>query len=940
MSKIFIVSDVHIGSYASKNPTPDYRLYQGSRTVAENIIKVAKREGCDYIAFAGDVIEKAILRPYVLAEVKRFLHRIMSEFSYGWLIYGNHCLDCKSSDSKFEDSLLGVVLPDNLVYAHQTIQQVDNTVIGFSNYQDVFDLSWIPTKVDVLITHATICYAASDFIQSQELDESKFDLAICGDIHKKATIGKYVSIGIPQKCKMGETEEFTGVVLDCVTKEWKWVDLNPDNNLMKFNWTSDISQHGWHGDTMTWLEYRRAAIRGEDESTVQVDNPASNVEELFNQYITANNLMPVHLKVLKEVPDLDAGCIDFDFTLTKFYCRNWRSIEEVTLYFSKGDKVLIVGDNGSGKSSLTSAIKYAFADTKDTAGLMSLNPFIQFGAKDCVTEVEFIYQGNNYRLRRGTKEYGLWINDVPQKYSNKKAFEADARARFPFIQYIDVFFLDADHNQLIGGMSVEKKSLLVSKFFKLDKIDTLHDTAVAMLKLLDKEGGAWKERINSTEEIIKFINTKLSEIQLPNISKADLEKSRLEGMEIQRKSSEWSSFVTTTASLQATWNASIERIRELETEKLKLRPKDIIEAEISHLQSVISDSQAEINNLGSIKVKLDYKAKEIEDLRAEGNKAWLEAQNIEKGSICPTCHQPIQTSEAALEHKKALEQKIEELRVKKVTLDSELEELKVAWENSTNLYQTVSQRITDLNKQVSVLMSEINHISQVERDLENAKNKAATVEDNLKKLVKPEEVYLPDNFMSTMSLIEFNLSAWNSFETYSEDLATRQKELDSYKEAITDIQEKQAELQKYINMTGPTGEIYYEILTSLAAQFSDTNVNYVVKKYTKFGDHLNLESQFNNNGNWVDYAACSSGQKTVLDVHFLQNIVTRLGILVMDEFLKHLDPQNHDICIDMISDMNIGCIMLSSHMESVATFNNKTCKLSLNHNCMSEIDFK
>ena len=50
----------------------------------------------------------------------------------------------------------------------------------------------------------------------------------------------------------------------------------------------------------------------------------------------------------------------------------------------------------------------------------------------------------------------------------------------------------------------------------------------------------------------------------------------------------------------------------------------------------------------------------------------------------------------------------------------------------------------------------------------------------------------------------------------------------------------------------------------------------------------------------------------------------------MDEFLKHLDPRNHDICIDMISAMNVGCILLSSHMESIASFNNRTFNLSLN----------
>jgi DNA repair exonuclease SbcCD ATPase subunit len=113
-----------------------------------------------------------------------------------------------------------------------------------------------------------------------------------------------------------------------------------------------------------------------------------------------------------------------------------------------------------------------------------------------------------------------------------------------------------------------------------------------------------------------------------------------------------------------------------------------------------------------------------------------------------------------------------------------------------------------------------------------------------------------------------------------------------------------------------------------------------VKKYTNRGDHLNLESQYNNNGNWVDYGACSSGQKTVLDIHFLQKIVSRLGLLVMDEFLKHLDGNNHDICLDMINGMNIGCIMISSHMESIAAFNNHTIKLELNNAGLTKINYE
>ena len=54
-----------------------------------------------------------------------------------------------------------------------------------------------------------------------------------------------------------------------------------------------------------------------------------------------------------------------------------------------------------------------------------------------------------------------------------------------------------------------------------------------------------------------------------------------------------------------------------------------------------------------------------------------------------------------------------------------------------------------------------------------------------------------------------------------------------------------------------------------------------------------------------------------------------MGLLVMDEFLKHLDPFSHDLCLDCISQMNIGCIMISSHMESITAFNNRSLKMSL-----------
>ena len=274
--KILIVSDVHINDYPQKNPTEKYRLYQ-TRLVADNIINVGKANGCDTIIFAGDIVEKSVIRPYVQAEVKGFLDKIMQNFSLGFIILGNHDLDAKSGNGDFFDSVLGVMCPANLYYSDQKIWTCpeDNCTIAFSNWKPSFDLTWIKGKVDVLVTHATICYSASDKVKSQVMDDTKFDIAFCGDIHKPGQTGKYVSIGIPQRNKMGDSEVLSGIVFDTTTKAWQYVNMDPNNNLLKFSYTNQKDQEGYYPDINTWVTYKpdtvliNSAQAGQESNTIK-----------------------------------------------------------------------------------------------------------------------------------------------------------------------------------------------------------------------------------------------------------------------------------------------------------------------------------------------------------------------------------------------------------------------------------------------------------------------------------------------------------------------------------------------------------------------------------------------------------------------------------------------------------------------------------------------
>lgn len=940
---IGIVSDIHIHAHPNRNPENNimYRLLQGSRVVSKNIVDVFKQNGCEAVVFAGDVVEKSIIRPYVQAEVKYFLDYIMSNFKGGWIIWGNHDLDSKSADQTVNDAVLGVILPPNLTYAHKQIVNINGTTIAFSNWQPEFDLSWIQSPVDFLITHARINYQGGGNYQSQKLDESKFNLAICGDIHTHGAKGKYVSIGVPQMCKMSDSPVATGIILDTDTKQYKWVDLNPYDNLIKFTYTDKLDwDNKWDKLTHTYYVYKRPDVI-DPVTGVSVSVPAwAEVQELVDSAIVSNNLQNVHNEVLKYVDKYDYQDVDFNFTLTKFSCKNWRSIDDCTMYFNEGDKILIQGANGSGKSSLLTAIKYAFVDVSDTKGLSSLKPFIQFGSKECWTEVEFVYQNNLCRIRRGTKECGLWINNEQMKYNDKKSFEADVRARFPFIKYMDIFFLDSDHNQLIGGMSVEKKSLIISKVLKLSKIDMFNDIANNILSDVKKSGNDIVTQINEKREVLKFIDAKLSTVQLPTIPLDQLQAAKNEGEMIERENKAWLNYLNTVNPLHTEINYLSEEKKRLEDRKSQFRPIADIDNEILSLQNQINDVQGRMIELNNLKTTIEFKEAEENRLKDEGNKAYIDAKNINLNGKCSLCGQSITTPDSVRKHKQELQRKVEEIKGKITVLREEIMGLKQTFSQSNGIYMQLNAHLENLNNAISDLKAEKRKQEDTMKDLDLNYKKYQQIQQKLSSIPAVKQVDLPADFIQKMNEINIGISAWTNYNELTADKTAKTAEIDNLSLGLNKLSNISTELDRYIKLTGPAGEVYSVILNKLASEFSDNLVKYEVRKYTCRGEHLNLESMYYNNGHWIDYEACSSGQKTVLDVNFLQKIIPRIGLLIMDEFFKHLDPENHDLCIEMLNGMNIGCTMISSHMESIAAFNNKSCKLSLNESGLTQIDFK
>ena len=918
MSKILIISDIHIYDYPQRNPSNRYRLHQ-SRTIAQNIIEAGRENGCDILVIAGDVIEKFDAKPYVLAETKLFLDTLMANFKVGYIIWGNHDMDNKSSDSEFIDSALSVMLPPNLYYADKQEITVDGCRIGFSNYRSEFDLSWINGQLDLLITHATISYSEGDHIHSQKLDESKFKLAICGDIHRPATTGKYVSIGIPQKCKMGDFDEASGIVFDCTTKDYAWVNLNPHDNLMKFVYTDDRNAEGWDEGTGTWKVYRPTNI-SVNSGITNIEIPAwTEIDNLVAGIISNSGLVDLHKKVLSDVKNRETE-IDFNFTLKRLRCKNWRSIDEVELYFDEADKYLISGTNGSGKSSFLSALKYAFIDYPH------YKEFIQFGTKECETEVEFIYQGNLCKILRGSKKYGCTINGTDLKYNNKNEFVQDMRDRFPFIEYLeDVCFFNSDHPRFIGGLKPERKSEIISKFYKIDKIDEYNRRAWELLEELKDGVSQWQQLIDRNEKLLVYISDKLQLLEVPQVPLEVLVDEKNKGLELNRKYMAYNNFMTKTATLQAQLEATSLALKELENKESGFRDKKLIQSEISEYQSKVSEIMNKYQELSSI-IK---KGKELCD----------HYKDLGKTKTCRSCGQVVTPGNDLEQHKKELYDEIQNMSKERDLVYKYFEENLDMNRDDVDSGR-FQERVNQYNYSVASLMSEIKDIDNTRAEISQKTFSLNQINQSLMNIGEvPEKVDLPPGFMEYMGSLETQIQTWDTYNGYLKDRNEAEKVIEECRDKLDVIRRAQGELSDYIKLTGPTGQIYEEIMSKLATQFSDNKVTYKVEKWMyRKQEHLELASYFLNNGNEVSYSQCSDGQKTVLDIDFLGKVVTRTGIMVMDEFLKYLDGNNLDEGVESIKGMNVGCLFLSSHASGIPRFYNRSLTTTLNESGVTSIN--
>lgn len=925
-NNILIFSDLHINDYANYNSYRESRLLQ-TRILSDLLLEAGRENSCDRFIIAGDVTEVPVMKTTVLNEIKFLFNKLCSFFNKdNYIIYGQHDLSTKDNEQDPRFSGLTALLPENLYYADKRQWNLCNRKVAMMNWRPVQDLSWINGKVDLFVGHVTLAPIGSQY-KGQDIDRSKFELGITGDIHKHFSIGNMVSIGSCVQNKLGDQPKSTAIVWNPNDNSWKCIDIDPNNRLLRLRYTKDKDKEGFDTNENYYNVYRPALLDKNDSDVINIPKWAE-INELVNRIIKDNNLDIIHNEVLKNCKFDDD--VDFNFIPLKLKLKNFRSIDFAEIYFDDSDKISISGNNGSGKSSLILGLYNALRENR------SLKDFIKFGADSCECEIEFIYQGTNNRILRGTKDYGCWINGEKLPYNNKREFEDDMLKRYSFLNYVDIYFFNADRSTILGSLSPERKSEVISKLFRINKIDSYNSTSLSMYNELAKSIESKLTEYEKVSEITKYLKDKISSIVIPNRSLDELQKIHSSMISEQK---EYYEFLENKSGIEKIQGMIDSCTNQINSNKLELESIDL-----DSLEKEKSDILSELEKLR----KLDSEYSEMNKDRAmiknsldlvlrSGRDAYNQLMSVRSG-VCPTCGSKV----VLIDLEDKLGKQVDNLMKEKDLLTFRLEEI------------DKSMKSIDLNKIKSDINEKESRFGYIDREVFryeslklgiNKLNKSVLEYSKKKSEYLSERSYsvksLPEDFYDVLNNINLEISSWKTYIDLENQISLNIKKEESMKDEIENFKSNLSILNKYIKLTSSTGDIYKEIMTRISKDFSDNTIRYEVNQY-KFRnkDHLDLDVQYNVKGRWIGYQSLSSGQKTMADINFLSRILVECGLLVFDETLKHLSPSSTEYCLDIMKRMNVHTMILTSHAYGTEFFSNKELSLNLDEKGITKINIR
>jgi DNA repair exonuclease SbcCD ATPase subunit len=380
----------------------------------------------------------------------------------------------------------------------------------------------------------------------------------------------------------------------------------------------------------------------------------------------------------------------------------------------KGELVLLVGNNGNGKSSLLESFEYAIygkvksGKAKKWHKLSSLPNRIN---GELLNRIKFISNGTDVEIKRGISPAVLELveNGIPNERAGKANID-DKIEKYIGLD-IETFksFISMSINDFKNFISLtnEEKQLLLDKLFNLEVINILN----GILKDINKNN---KLRMTSLDSEIRTLEDSISSIQ-KSIEKAiEKEKENIQ-QEIDTLTEEMNSKKEDYKLLKE----KVDKIKE--KEKILTDELDVERRQLSTTQNEVSNVQKEIRLYDSGKCptcSTDFNSDHFISLRAT----------------------LVEKKEGFESVQKEIEDNIKSIREKQTKLKTIAESTTTSFNDLNYLLRNYKTQIDNLNTKKSKETGESINIQEFQNTIDDLSSKKTISHDNVT-ICKEKELY-------------------------------------------------------------------------------------------------------------------------------------------------------------------------------------------------------
>ena len=355
--------------------------------------------------------------------------------------------------------------------------------------------------------------------------------------------------------------------------------------------------------------------------------------------------------------------------------------------FQKSNTNLIMGSNGSGKSTILDALTFVLYN-KPFRKINKPQLVNSVNEKDCLVEIEFSIGSREYKVIRGIKPnvFEIWIDgkvqdqDAAQSDQQKKLEEGILKLNYKsFTQTV------------ILGSATFVPFMQLTSANRRDIVEDLLD-----IKIFSTMNGILKDRVRSCNEVIREASIRKDmiedKIEMQESFIRDIEKSGKERIDRKEKQVE-------------NLHKEVDVIMD-ENDGKTLKIMDELQPKLENL----NNTKKTLKKLNTIKVKLEQKIQNIVE----------EHKFFEDNTVCPTCTQPLE-EQFRLDKIVDIQEKSKELNEGYKELEAAInveQEKDIEFTNCSseinrlnNDISTNNVRISGINKQIKNLRKEIQDVA-------------------------------------------------------------------------------------------------------------------------------------------------------------------------------------------------------------------------------------